>query len=181
MIKAIETTYKGYRFRSRLEARWAVFFDALGYSWEYEPEGFDIDGLWYLPDFRIQGIDTNPDKYCFWFEVKPSIDAVDQQGLEKLTAFSQALDGAQELILLDGLPDIKGYAGLSSGMDFLLWSHRKRPWWICEDLEDEIDYSLSQGYHYESLKAGRPIDALKRACNAAKSARFEHGESGARK
>ena len=29
MIKAIETVYNGYRFRSRLEARWAVFFDAL--------------------------------------------------------------------------------------------------------------------------------------------------------
>ena len=29
-IKAIETYYKGYRFRSRLEARWAVFFDAAG-------------------------------------------------------------------------------------------------------------------------------------------------------
>lgn len=27
-IKAIDTYYKGYRFRSRLEARWAVFFDA---------------------------------------------------------------------------------------------------------------------------------------------------------
>jgi hypothetical protein len=31
-IKAIETSYKGYRFRSRLEARWAVFFDALDQS-----------------------------------------------------------------------------------------------------------------------------------------------------
>jgi hypothetical protein len=28
-IKAIETRYKGYRFRSRLEARWSVFFDAM--------------------------------------------------------------------------------------------------------------------------------------------------------
>ncbi len=36
MIKAIETVYKGYRFRSRLEARWAVFFDSLGIIWEYE-------------------------------------------------------------------------------------------------------------------------------------------------
>lgn len=26
-IKAIDTIYKGYKFRSRLEARWAVFFD----------------------------------------------------------------------------------------------------------------------------------------------------------
>lgn len=41
-IKAIETVYRGYRFRSRLEARWAVFFDALGLEWEYEPEGFDL-------------------------------------------------------------------------------------------------------------------------------------------
>ena len=41
-IKAIETEYKGYRFRSRLEARWAVFFDALGLKWDYEPEGFDL-------------------------------------------------------------------------------------------------------------------------------------------
>ena len=35
-LKAIETEYKGYRFRSRLEARWAVFFDACGVKWEYE-------------------------------------------------------------------------------------------------------------------------------------------------
>jgi nucleoside 2-deoxyribosyltransferase len=55
MIKAIQTVYKGYKFRSRLEARWAVFFDALGLEWEYEPEGFDLgDGVWYLPDFRVK-------------------------------------------------------------------------------------------------------------------------------
>lgn len=33
MIKPIKTQYKGYRFRSRLEARWAVFFDACGVKW----------------------------------------------------------------------------------------------------------------------------------------------------
>ena len=51
-IKPIETKYKGYFFRSRLEARWAVFFDALGIKFEYESEGYDLgDGVWYLPDF----------------------------------------------------------------------------------------------------------------------------------
>jgi hypothetical protein len=40
MLKPIETFYRGYRFRSRLEARWAVFMDAAGIVWEYEPEGF---------------------------------------------------------------------------------------------------------------------------------------------
>lgn len=39
MITPIETIYKGYRFRSRLEARWAVFLDACDADWEYEPEG----------------------------------------------------------------------------------------------------------------------------------------------
>jgi len=63
MIKAIETVYNGYRFRSRLEARWAVFFDTLGIRYEYEKEGFELPSGRYLPDFWLleQGI---------WFEVK---------------------------------------------------------------------------------------------------------------
>lgn len=54
-IKPIETEYKGYRFRSRLEARWAVFFQTAGIPWEYEPEGIDLDADGgYLPDFLIR-------------------------------------------------------------------------------------------------------------------------------
>lgn len=54
MIKAIETLYSGCRFRSRLEARWAKFFDALGIKWEYEKEGYDLgEAGWYLPDFWL--------------------------------------------------------------------------------------------------------------------------------
>lgn len=65
-IKAIETKYKGYRFRSRLEARWAVYFDSLGVDWEYEPEGFVLpNGEWYLPDFYIRNFDS-------WVEIKPA-------------------------------------------------------------------------------------------------------------
>src|SRR5690349_16214156 len=72
-IKAIETQYRGYRFRSRLEARWAVFFDAQGLRWEYEPEGFDLPSGWYLPDFRLLG--TGWGRYDpgeLWVEVKPA-------------------------------------------------------------------------------------------------------------
>jgi hypothetical protein len=36
-IKPIETEYGGYKFRSRLEARWAVFFDTAKIKYEYEP------------------------------------------------------------------------------------------------------------------------------------------------
>ena len=53
-IKAIETHYNGYRFRSRLEARWAVFFDNADIEYEYEPEGFKIGyNTTYLPDFYL--------------------------------------------------------------------------------------------------------------------------------
>lgn len=56
-IKPIETRYAGCRFRSRLEARWAVFFDRIGIAWEYEPEGYMIgpegDQRPYLPDFWL--------------------------------------------------------------------------------------------------------------------------------
>jgi hypothetical protein len=63
-VKAIETAYRGYRFRSRLEARWAVFFDALRIRWEYEQQGYEFDGVRYLPDFWL------PDQKAF-VEIKP--------------------------------------------------------------------------------------------------------------
>lgn len=65
-IQAIETHYAGHRFRSRLEARWAVFFDTLGIRWEYEPQGYVIDGTPYLPDFLVH---PNTDG-AFWLEIK---------------------------------------------------------------------------------------------------------------
>lgn len=43
------TTYKGVLFRSRLEARWACYFDQRGWTWVYEP--FDLHG--YSPDFSL--------------------------------------------------------------------------------------------------------------------------------
>lgn len=63
-IKPIETVYNGYRFRSRLEARWAVFFDKLDIPWQYELEGFDLDSIWYLPDFYLTNLKC-------WIEIKP--------------------------------------------------------------------------------------------------------------
>ena len=65
--KAIETTYHGCRFRSRLEARWAVFFDTIGIEWEYEPQGFVLgESGCYLPDFYFP-------KSGAYAEVKPDL------------------------------------------------------------------------------------------------------------
>ena len=64
-IKAITTYYNGFKFRSRLEARWAVFFDAANIRYEYEPEGIKLkNGMCYLPDFYL------PDEDMY-VEVKP--------------------------------------------------------------------------------------------------------------
>lgn len=72
-IKPIETLWKGYRFRSRLEARWAVFFEELGIRWEYEPQGFELsDGTRYLPDFYL------PDQNLY-VEIKPAINYKQQR------------------------------------------------------------------------------------------------------
>lgn len=69
--KAIETEYDGYLFRSRLEARWAVFFDAMGIEFDYEPEGFEFDGTRYLPDFYLP-------KFGVYVEIKPNDRSVVQ-------------------------------------------------------------------------------------------------------
>lgn len=74
-MQAIETVYKGYRFRSRLEARWAVFFDYLNLEWEYEKEGFEHGGIKYLPDFYFPAVDRyveikpKPERYIPFYKI----------------------------------------------------------------------------------------------------------------
>lgn len=76
-IKAIPQVYNGVRLRSKLEARWAAFFDDIGMNWLYEAEGVDLDGLWYLPDFWL------PDCRTF-FEVKGLWNDLDQEKVARL-------------------------------------------------------------------------------------------------
>ena len=117
-IKAIETRYKGYHFRSRLEARWAVFFDHLNMEWTYEPEGFEVtmgEGEYesttrYLPDFRLKG------RYGedVWVEVKGSDDqlASDYDKLETMLDWFSPIPGISDsvgtdrgLLILGDIPE----------------------------------------------------------------------------
>lgn len=120
-IRAIETEYNGYRFRSRLEARWAVFFDALGVRYEYELEGFDLgDNIWYLPDFYLP--DINGGTYV---EVKGSMDDDSQQKIDRFADYGEA-----SLYVLGGIPtqsdleddDIYGYADKYKGCFWHYWT-----------------------------------------------------------
>jgi hypothetical protein len=71
-IAPIPTRYADCHFRSRQEAKWAVFFDAAKITWQYEPQGYALPSGNYLPDFRIQAAPQGD--VWTWFEVKPAID-----------------------------------------------------------------------------------------------------------
>lgn len=53
MIRAIPTNYNGTLFRSLLEARYAKLLDSYKVEWAYEVEGYEYDGIRYLPDFYL--------------------------------------------------------------------------------------------------------------------------------
>jgi hypothetical protein len=152
MIKAIETEYAGCRFRSRLEARWAVFFDALGVQWEHEPEGFETSAGRYLPDFRISAMAP------FWFEVKPDGFGQDARHL----AFAREL--RQGLVVARGMS--RSYDAQFTG-DYLtmLGDHG-------ESLKIDFAFDPRHGgltYYLERQPWNGRID---RAYAAARSARF---------
>lgn len=106
-IKAIETSYNGYKFRSRLEARWALYFDNLNIEYLYEPEGFILsDGSAYLPDFYL------PKFKCF-AEVKGIVlDTFDYNRAKQLVK-----DLYTPLIILDGAPSFRFYQMLAPAPD----------------------------------------------------------------
>jgi hypothetical protein len=92
-IKAIETEYKGYRFRSRLEARWAIFFDGINLKYEYEQEGYNLGKPvgYYLPDFWFPLLKI----YC---EIKPAGVVID----EKL--YNTFRDNITPILVIKGTP-----------------------------------------------------------------------------
>lgn len=100
-IKPIPTRFDGFLFRSRLEARWAVFLRALDIDFEYEMEGFRLPGVGgYLPDFYLP-------KVRMWAEVKP--EAMNETERAKCIALAEHSD--RPVLHLIGSPDFKFYTG----------------------------------------------------------------------
>lgn len=184
-IKPIETVYNGYKFRSRLEARWAVFFDTLGIDYEYEKEGFELcDGTKYLPDFWLPTLDC-------WFEVKGEYPTdAEKNKVENLSL----LTNETCFIAYGKIPNFEDEYGLREDSEekanILGYNVRRFD-------DDEFDYSWwenlvfltyeypekDRGIHIDhtnqiSMKQGslgREIIAIE-GYKAARQARFEHGE-----
>lgn len=129
-IPAIQTRYNGVLYRSRAEARYAVFFDTLwdrgldaGFLWE--PEGFVVDGKPYLPDFLLPSqsligevkpdFATDPDGVLRW------VNLIEARGKERgvlLTAASME-PGHREFLLIGPASD-GGH-----------WEDDKATWLVC--------------------------------------------------
>lgn len=84
-IKAIPTIYKEILYRSRLEARWAVFFDLMEWEFTYEPEDLEK----WSPDFTIRTTAGND----FLVEIKPlrMVDVKLRMRLGEATNFSKGI------------------------------------------------------------------------------------------
>ena len=118
-IKPIETIYNGYRFRSRLEARWAVFFDAIGINYEYEPDGVLVEnGEYYLPDFYL------PQFHCY-FEVKRAPQVINRGSLP-YDEFSEAIKKTRYGSFTDSWA---GIIAFGDPYDHYMWI-------FCQDISD---------------------------------------------
>lgn len=185
-LKPIETRYKGYRFRSRLEARWAVFFDTLGIAWEYEKEGFDLgEAGWYLPDFWL------PEQRC-WIEVKGSRPSDADNAKCGALALASGFDvfvliGEVPRVVYDGWGPNEEWPGAANAIEKFFGGEDDA--WDCGHEWHECEKCHYVGIRFpESDKRlpcgcdGKDISVTRRlifAYNEARSARFEHGECGA--
>jgi len=166
-IKAIETHYDFYRFRSRLEARYAVFFNAMGIQYHYEPEGYHLGKAGpYLPDFFL------PRVAC-WVEIKPALPSDEEK--DKVQALADAQ--RQSAYLSVGLPSAhtllseeeKAVLHATPGQgktDAMLWIPYAQA--IAEWLGVDASWSVLQIYHL--------VGRIQQALRDGHGARFEHGE-----
>lgn len=174
-IAAIETEYRGCRFRSRLEARWAVFFDALNMRWQYEVEGFELPSGRYLPDFYLS--DQN-----LFIEVKGT-DAMLHSDMPKLVDFTKRMNA---LVILGDVPDVSRSDGAVTHTMLRLAgdkvvAHRGAVvgardcgWSFLGLYIDTTQGQLTQSSNIATLKTDRRVLS---AYRTARRARFEFGQT----
>ena len=170
MVNAIETEYNGYRFRSRLEARWAVFFDSLGIKYRYEVEGFNLHGVYYLPDFWLPHIvpELADDGWGLWVEIKPL--PISEDELKKVVSLVE--ETKHNALVFQGNPWPGEYTALKvSGTHF---SPPKQFEGLSFSQEDS-GYIHLRSTSCSSYPAAYGGD-LEHAYRLARQARFEHGE-----
>jgi hypothetical protein len=124
-----------------------MFFDALHIPWEYEPQGFDVDGRAYLPDFLL-GLGK-----LLWAEVKPTVGA-DPDGESRFRSFiASQPPGTRGALLTAPQGGRQDFTVIGAQADGDYWEDQ-RPWAGCP-----------WGYHYDLQRWGSPQDDSGRACS----------------
>ena len=200
-LKAIETEYRGYRFRSRLEARWAVFFDVCKVKWEYEPEGYDLgDGLYYLPDFLLHDVDGR-DGGDIYVEVKGKMTDRDAEKINRFVELGKkdplSIEKSRTATLVVG--EIPRGCDMDEITNFIGWNAynaypKEKYWWPNPYNFESIDgdyFAAHPGINHEgrfelfgddsTYLADMDRRATERAWRIARQARFEHGETPGRR
>jgi hypothetical protein len=172
MIQSITTTYAGTKFRSRAEARWAIFFDAIGLNWQYEFDGFVVRAGAYLPDFWLPEIKM-------FFEVK-GVEPTDEERA-KCVQLAQASE--YDMLLAIGNPEerfqILWFDRDGQREALYVWARDYHSacgfWLVAEDTGNWIGPDKTKGV---ITRAGPMLSgALEHAYEAARSARFERGQA----
>lgn len=142
--KGIETWYDGVLYRSRGEAKWAVFLTELGVKFSYETQGFDTDGSWYLPDFVIFAATGT-----IWAERKSAWED-DPIGVAKWRTFAAQRPQPSRAALLLGEPSADGEHVVIGG-DESLADPRHGPW------EDDCRTwrPCPSGHHFDLAYPGK--------------------------
>jgi hypothetical protein len=137
-MKAIPTKYKGFLFRSKKEAHWAVFFDAAKIKYEYEPEGYENDKIKYLPDFYLPDFDL-------YVEVKRDTEVGRKEVFEKCENAIQWGGEIKQILILSEVPEGKSVDGGLWHFPVLFWKadHVSWGWWFFFDCGDEISGKIS--------------------------------------
>ena len=99
-IPPVPTVYKGRQYRSRLEAKWAAFFDLVGWQYEYEP--CDLNG--WFPDFAIYGKRLDGKETTILCEVKPIVAFDERTAERRRNALTGTYYQNSELLLLGSGP-----------------------------------------------------------------------------
>lgn len=171
-IKAIETCYDGYRFRSRLEARRAVFFNMLGIKYQYEMEGYEMGDIRYLPDFYIPSLDR-------WFEIKGK--PLSENEIKKSEEFCRRKDNKNiKYSILIGAPEAVKIDDFYGILEYVWeWPSEKYP----DNYRLLVPEGLIEKEYYSRFVRGLWVvpdvskEDLAAAAIAARQARFEFGET----
>jgi hypothetical protein len=129
MIKAIQTEYNGIKFRSRLEARWAVFFDTANIRYEYEPEGYETEeGQRYLPDYYLPDFDL-------YVEVKRDTEEGIREIVEKCEPAIQWGGAIKQILILSDIPKGESVDGGIWHFPIMFWcaDYVAWGWWFFHD------------------------------------------------